>query len=84
MTLENYEKAKEIIAKINYINDEIRELRYLLDNSDLSKWRMEVRYSTTFSPRSIDHCGMLPEFMQTILEKKIARYKELKKELEEL
>ena len=84
MTLENYEKAKEIIAKINYVNDEIGELRYLLDNSDLSKWRMEVRPSVTFSLRSIDHCGMLPEFMQTILEKKLARYKELKKELEEL
>ena len=84
MTLENYEKAKEIIAKIDYVNDEIGELRYILDNGNLSKWRMEVRCSASTLPKRIDHCGMLPEFMQTILEKKLAIYKELKKELEEL
>ena len=84
MTLESYEKAKEIVRKMNSIDNEIKEIRSLLDGSDLSKWRMEVRPSATFSIRSIDHCGMLPEFMQTILEKKLARYKELKKELEEL
>ena len=84
MTLESYEKAKEIVRKINSVDNEIKELQSLLDSSDLSKWRMEVRPSTTFSSRSIDHCGMLPEFMQTILEKKLARYKELKRELEEL
>ena len=84
MTLESYEKAKEIVRKINSVDSEIKELRYLLDGNDLSKWSMEVRPSPSFSSRSIDHCGMLPEFMQTILEKKLARYKELKKELEEL
>lgn len=84
MTLEGYEKAREIVREINSVNNEIKELQSLLDGRDLYKWRMEVRPSTTFSLRSIDHCGMLPEFMQTILEKKLARYKELKKELEEL
>lgn len=84
MTLESYEKAKEIVREINSVDNEIKELQSLLGSVDLSKWRMEVRPSTTFSLRSINHCGMLPEFMRTILEKKLARYKELKKELEEL
>lgn len=84
MTLESYEKAGEIVRKINSIDNEIRELRSILDSSDLSKWRMEVRPSISFSLRSIDHCGMLPEFIQTILEKKLAKYNELKEELEKL
>ena len=84
MTLESYEKAKEIVRKINSVDNEIKELQSLLDSSDLSKWRMEVRCSTSTLPKRIDHCGMLPEFIQTILEKKLAIYKELKKELEEL
>lgn len=85
MTLESYEKAKEIVIKINSVDNEIKELQSLLDSSDLSKWCMEVRPLTpTALLRSIDHCGMLPEFMQMILEKKLARYKELKEELEEL
>lgn len=84
MTLGSYEKAKEIVREINSVDNEIKELQYLLDGIDLSKWRMEVRPSNSFPVRDIDHCGMLPEFIQTILEKKLARYKELKKELEEL
>lgn len=84
MTLESYEKAKKIVREISSVDNEIKELQSLLDSCDLSQWRMEVRYSTTFSPKRIDHCGMLPEFMQTILGKKLAIYKELKKELEEL
>ena len=84
MTLESYEKAKEIVRKMNSVDNEIKELRSFLDGSDLSKWRMEVRPSTTFSLRSIDHCGMLPEFIQTILEKKLMEYSELEKKLEEL
>ena len=84
MTLESYEKAKEIVRKINSVDSEIKELRSLLDGNDLSKWSMEVRPSPSFSSRSIDHCGMLPEFMQTILEKKLMEYSELEKKLEEL
>ena len=84
MTLESYEKAKEIVRKINSVDSEIKELQSLLDGNDLSKWSMEVRPSPSFSSRSIDHCGMLPEFMQTILEKKLMEYSELEKKLEEL
>ena len=85
MTLESYEKAKEIVRKINSVDNEIKELRSLLDtSSDLSKWRMELRPSTTFSSKSIDHCGMLPEFIRAILEKELAKYSELKEELGKL
>ena len=84
MTLESYEKAKEIVREINSVDKKIKELQSLLDSSDLSKWHMEVRPLGSVPSRSIDHCGMLPEFMQTILEKKLARYRELEEELEKL
>ena len=84
MTLESYEKAKEIVREINSVDRKIKELQSLLNRSDLSKWHMEVRPLGSVSSRNIDHCGMLPEFMQTILEKKLARYRELKEELEKL
>ena len=84
MTLENYEKAQKIVRKIDSVNNEIRKLRSLLGSGDLSKWHMEVRPLGSVSSRSIDHCGMLPEFIQTILEKKLMEYSELEKKLEEL
>ena len=84
MTLENYEKAKEIVIEMKSVNSEIIELQAILDSKILSTWRMEIRPSTTFSLRNIDHCGMLPSFMRAILEKKLEKYDELKKELEKL
>lgn len=84
MTLESYEKAKIIVGQINSMKNEISDLRYLLDSCDLSQWRMEVRPSDSFPIRDIDHCGMLPEFIQMILEKKLMEYSELEKKIEEL
>ena len=84
MTLESYEKAKGIVREINSVDNEIKKLQSLLNSSDLSKWHMEVRPLGSVSSRSIGHCGMLPEFIQMILEKKLAKYSELKEELEEL
>lgn len=37
MTLESYEKAKEIVRKMNSVDNEINEIQSLLDGSDLSK-----------------------------------------------
>lgn len=84
MTLENYEKAREIVSEMKSVNSEIIELQAILNSKNLSTWRMEIRPSTTYSLRPIDHCWMLPSFIQSILEKKLEKYDELKKELEKL
>lgn len=84
MTLENYEKAQETVKEMKSVNSEIIELQAILNSKSLSTWRMEIRPSTSFDLRLIDHCGMLPSFIQAILEKKLEKYDELKKELEKL
>ena len=83
MTRKDYEKARDIIIALNAIELEISDIKNIIRN-DLTTWRMEVRASTTCSLRSVDHCGMLPEFIEAILSKKLAKKAELEKELERL
>lgn len=83
MTIEEYEKAGEIITKIRGLDDEIAELKWIIANN-VGKWRLEVRESPSFSPHIIDHCGMLPEFLDKILSEKIAQRSDLTKRLREI
>ena len=83
MTREDYERAKDIVIAIDALKLEIFDIKDIIRN-DLTTWRMEVRASTSCPLRSVDHCGMLPEFMEAILSKKLAKMEELKKELERL
>lgn len=83
MTREDYERAKDIIIAIDALKLEISNIKDIIRN-DLTTWRMEVRASTCCPLQSVDHCGMLSEFMQAILSKKLAKMEELKKELERL
>ena len=83
MTREDYERAKDIIIAIDALKLEISDIKDIIRN-DLTTWRMEVRASTYCPLHSVDHCGMLSEFMQAILSKKLAKMEELKKELERL
>lgn len=83
MTREDYEKAKDIIIEIDRLKLEISEIKDIIRN-DLTRWRMEVRASQLCPLKPIDHCGMLPEFMQAILSKKLAKLMELENELERL
>lgn len=83
MTIEEYDRASKIIIELNSLNDNIRELRSILDN-DTTSWRMEVRASASHSHRVIQHYGMLPRFLEEVLSKQIAEYNALKLELEEL
>ena len=83
MTREDYEKAKDIIIALDALKLEISDIKDIIRN-DLTTWRMEVRASRSCPLRSVDPCGMLPEFMEAILSKKLARKVELEKELERL
>jgi hypothetical protein len=83
MTLEDYEKARDIITQIHRLDDDIAELRDITRNNT-STWRLEVRASTACPSHSINHYGMLPEFIQVILSKHLEKRNELVKELEKI
>lgn len=83
MTLDSFEKARGITAKIYSLDEEIAELRNIISH-DTSKWIFQVREGMSFSARSIDHYGMLHEMLQEILSKHVSERKQLVEELEKL
>ena len=83
MKLESYNEAKDIVTKIDKLDEEIAELRNIVSH-DTSKWIFQVREGMSFSARSINHYGMLPEMLQAILSKHISERKQLMNELEKL
>ena len=83
MTLDSYEKARDIVVKIQSLDNAISELKNIMSH-DASKWIFQVREGMSFSARSIDHYGMLPEMLQAILSKHISERNRLVDELEKL
>lgn len=83
MTLESYERAKYIVTKIYILDSKISELRNIMQN-DTSKWLLEIRATPSYSPKEIDHYGMLPEMLQAILLKHLKERERLVDELEKL
>jgi hypothetical protein len=85
MTMTDYEKARDLVKKIEEVKGKIFDLRTILDSgSNVSSWRMEIRQFEMMSLKNIDHCGMLPEFLQAILSKHIEELHKLESELEKL
>ena len=83
MTLESYNKAKDIVTKIHHIDTVIDELKNIMKN-DTSKWLLEVRANRSWPLYSIDHYGTLPEVLKVILSKHIAERNALVDELSKL
>ena len=83
MTIDDYKKARDLVKKIENLKGEISDLRAIMDN-DTSSWMMEVRANSSFSLRNINHCGLLPEFLQAVLSKHLAKLHELEDELDKL
>lgn len=83
MTIDDYKKAGDLVREIDTLKGEISDLREIM-NSDTSSWVMEVRPNKTFSLRPINHHGLLPEFLQAVLSKHLARLHELENELDKL
>ena len=84
MTIEEYNEASGIITKIGALDNDIYDIKYILQTSDTAKWLMEVRPNKAHSLKTINHKGLLPEFLNTVLSKLCEERKELKKKLEEL
>ena len=83
MPLDSYEKARDIVVKIQSLDNAISELKNIMSH-DTSKWIFQVREGMSFSARSINHYGMLPEMLQAILSKHISERNQLVEELEKL
>lgn len=83
MTIEDYKKARDLVQKIDYLKGEINDLREIMDHNT-SFWRMEVRASSASSLHKINHYGLLPEFLQAVLSKCLAKLHELENELDKL
>ena len=83
MTADDYNKARDLVIKIDALEGEISDLRWII-NENTSSWMMEVRPSESFCLRKINHHGLLPEFLQAALSKQHAKLHELEKELDKL
>lgn len=83
MTLEKHNKSCEILTRLNILDEEIDRLKRII-KQDTTLWIMEIRESKSCSLNEINHCGMLPEFLEAILAKYIAERNKLQKEFDEL
>ena len=84
MTIEEYNKASDIIAKIQALDNSICEIKYIMQTSDTTKWNIEIRPSDSVPFTVIDHKGLLPEFLNMVLSKQCEEREELTKKLEEI
>lgn len=83
MTIEDFNKASDIMKKINRLDEELYDLKDIMRN-DTSKWIMEVRLSKTQALKSINHYGLLPKFLEKAYECSLEERRRLVEELEKL
>lgn len=83
MTIDEYNRASEIIRKLDGLRDEIEDLKNILRN-DTDHWLMDVRANKSRSYNAVDHCGMLTEFLHAVLDKKLAERDALQRELDQI
>ena len=83
MTLEAYEKARDIVIQIKSLDTSIANLKDIIRN-DTSQWLLDIRPNQAHPLHTINHYGILPEVLQTILSKHIEERKKLVDELAKL
>lgn len=84
MTIEDYNAATAIIAKMKRLDDSICDIKNAIQTSDVTKWNMAIRPNDSFPYTKIDHEGLLLEFLNMALSNLCEEREELKKKLEEL
>ena len=83
MTIDEYNKARVLVTQIEGIQNEIYDLKDIIRN-DTSRWLMEVRPNTACSLNKVNHSGVLPEFLQAVLSKRLEELHKLQSELDKL
>lgn len=91
MKLEDFEKAERVIRNMRDVDSKIKEIEMILNDGCCARISgMTITIYTDSGNgqgagcKTIDHCGLLPEFLRMILEKRKKEYKELEKELAEI
>ncbi|MBQ6482739.1 MAG: hypothetical protein IJI45_16645 [Anaerolineaceae bacterium] len=84
MTIEAFWRAKTIITEIEDETEKIADIREAMNHDDIGEWRVAIRRYETHAYKYIDHCGLLPEFLEAVYEKHLEKVENLKKELAEL
>lgn len=83
MTLESFDKARGIVIEKGALDAAIADLKDIMRN-DTSKWIMEVRANKSHSLRSINHYGILPDVLNSILSIHLDKRQALMDELAKL
>jgi hypothetical protein len=83
MTIDDYNKARDLVAQLEGIQNEIYDLEDIISN-DTSSWSMEVRPNTAHPLKKVNHYGLLPEFLQAVLSKHLEKLHKLQSELDKL
>lgn len=84
MTIEEYNAASDIITKMKILDNSIYDIKNILQTSNTAEWMMEIRPNTSHPLKIINHKGLLPEFLNTVLSKLREERAELTKKLEEI
>lgn len=83
MTIDDFNKARGLIVQIEEIQNEIHVLEDIIRNNPYD-WLMEVRKNASHQNKRINHYGLLPEFLQAVLNKHLEELHKLESELEKL
>ena len=84
MTREQFDKAREVIKKIDAIDNEIDLLKTLKYKCNTKDWILEIRSTYSNVPAKIRHRGLLPKFLDEIFDRMNEERDALAKELEEI
>lgn len=77
MNLEQYYEAKEIVARIEHLDDEIKKIKSLLEKKSLARWDMMIGADQYSDRQVISHYGLLPEFLKAVLNKHVEEHDKL-------
>lgn len=83
MTIEAFNAARDIVIKINCLNEAIEVIEGLTV-IDTTEWIMEIRANVTHPLTRVNHYGLLPEFLNVILAKMTEERAELTRKLDNL
>ena len=84
MTTEEYNIATDIITKLQTLDNSIYDIKHIIQTSDVAKWDMAIRPNDSHPYTTINHKGLLPEFLNMALSKLHEERKDLMEKLEEL
>ena len=87
MTQEQLKKGKYLNERIVALGIEIENLQYILtDETDepIDSWILQIRPNETYTPRKIDHRGLLRKFISDICDKAIEEKTEAERQFRQL